>query len=439
MSGPKVVRIVTRDEIIDLCNGLLARVDAAFDEWLKVGQRNEFIDDDAITSTRRRRDALASLIASDRFMDFQKQAPLEVQFLRDDIQRRLVAAAAAKAAKRSKERRGKEALASLLIRLSELQVSIPSGLADRLRRAELDALSEAFRLLEKATPVSNDSIASASLAASMREGSGLRSFAEWLAQQPTQPLDPAIERIQARIDEMQDHFDTARWQTRILEIEDADEARRNLMLDALEVETARALMEHRRRRALVLDVRIQIAELSATDKDGKPAQSDLDELGVEALEALLSQTQVALTARREAAAAEARRTAVLEGLAKLGYQVTEGMTLASPQDGRLILRSTTRPDYGVEVSSAGLERMQMRAVAFTTDGGTADRARDRDAESIWCGEVSELRRDLSIVGTDLAIERSSPVGATPLKRVAIMGASETAVADVRAPQQRTLR
>lgn len=439
MSGPKVVRIVTREEIIDLCNGLLARVDAALAEWLKVGQRNELIDDDAIASTRRRRDALAAMIASDRFMDFQKQAPLEEQFLRDDIQRRLDAVAAAKAAQRTKVRRGKEASASLFKRLGGLNVSMPTGLADRLSRGDATALAEGFRLLEIAMPRSDRVAASSSLAASLREGSGSLSFADWLARQPLPPLDPAIERIYARLDELQDHPAAPTWLARVAEIEDTDEVHRNLTLDGLEVETSRALVEYRKRRALILDIRLSMGELAAIEQNPEPVSSDIDALDIKALAALLAQTEAKLTTQREATAAEARRAAVLEGLARLGYHVTEGMTLASPQDGRLVLRSTTRPDYGVEVSSAGSERMQMRAVAFDADGDTANRARDRDAETIWCGEVSELGADLAKAGAGLIIEKSRPVGEVPLKRVALKGTSDARATDIRTSNQRTLR
>jgi hypothetical protein len=40
MSGPKVVRIVTREEILGICHGQLARVDAALAEWTRKGRRN---------------------------------------------------------------------------------------------------------------------------------------------------------------------------------------------------------------------------------------------------------------------------------------------------------------------------------------------------------------------------------------------------------------
>ncbi len=83
--------------------------------------------------------------------------------------------------------------------------------------------------------------------------------------------------------------------------------------------------------------------------------------------------------------------------------------------------------------------MQVRAVAFDADGDTADFARDRDAETIWCGEVTELEADLANAGTELIIEKSRPVGEIPLKRVPLGGTSAARPTDIRAPNQRTLR
>jgi hypothetical protein len=90
------------------------------------------------------------------------------------------------------------------------------------------------------------------------------------------------------------------------------------------------------------------------------------------------------------------------------------------QDGRLVLKSATRPDYGVEVGAAGSgERMQMRAVVFDMGARGPDPARDRDAETIWCGEVLILEEKLAEFGEGLVIEKALPVGATPLKRIAV--------------------
>src|SRR6476646_3201508 len=105
MSGPKVVHIVTREEILDICRGQLARVEAAFAEWLRIGRRNACVDEEAITAVRNRRDALAALITANRFMDLQKEAPIEEAFLRDDIQARLAKVAAQQSAVHMRARR----------------------------------------------------------------------------------------------------------------------------------------------------------------------------------------------------------------------------------------------------------------------------------------------------------------------------------------------
>src|SRR6478752_7576001 len=105
MSGPKVVRIVTREEILATCYGQLARLDAALDEWIRVGQRNECVDDSEVSAAKARREKLADLIGKDAFLAFQKEAPLEIAFLASDLQVRLAKAAEVVAAARASARR----------------------------------------------------------------------------------------------------------------------------------------------------------------------------------------------------------------------------------------------------------------------------------------------------------------------------------------------
>jgi hypothetical protein len=51
-------------------------------------------------------------------------------------------------------------------------------------------------------------------------------------------------------------------------------------------------------------------------------------------------------------------------------------------------------------------------VALATD---RDRARDRDIETLWCGEFGRLQALLHGQGTALVIERALGVGEVPLK------------------------
>ena len=47
--------------------------------------------------------------------------------------------------------------------------------------------------------------------------------------------------------------------------------------------------------------------------------------------------------------AEARRKAILNGLAQLGYEVHEGMETAWANDGQIVAKKPSLPGYGVEI------------------------------------------------------------------------------------------
>jgi hypothetical protein len=188
-----------------------------------------------------------------------------------------------------------------------------------------------------------------------------------------------------------------------------------------------------------MDLDLVLAELDAAGLTTTTLRSGIDALDATALTARAAAARASLDAHRTVTAAGARRAALLKGLSALGYEITEGMSTTWAADGRLVLKSATRPDYGVEVSAAGSsERMQMRAVVFDADGRRPDPARDRDAETIWCGDVSTLQEDLAKLGGGLIIEKALPVGATPLKRIVVELDRRTSV-QVSTPRERTLR
>ncbi|AXB75513.1 hypothetical protein [Novosphingobium sp. P6W] len=440
MSGPKVVRIVTREEIIELCRGHLARVDAALEEWIRVGRRNECLDEDAIAAATRRRDALAALIAADRFQNLQKQAPDEIAYLQQNMQTRLAEVVARQALARTREKREKQASETLLNRLHSAGITLDPALELQLKRCEPGAVGKAFSLLADAQ---SQATASNALAVQLGEGERKRTFSDWLAgQEPIQDEDPAIEKLQARIDELcvlLDPSDIAVWRSRLLEAGSAPVARRNLVLDGLDIETGRVLSQARTWTKLVAEYRMVCAELAEAGVENSEVpyleftagrQDDLQE-SIDRSRSLLEQ-------HRAKRAADARRAAVLEGLAGLGYEVSQGMSTSLAEEGRLVVRSMARPDYGVEVAVAA-ERMQMRPVAFESAGQGPPTSRDRDAETIWCGDVSVLQAKLAALGGQLAIEKSLPIGATPLKRVAIAGQDSVAAAEVPVLKGRTLR
>ena len=414
MSGPKVVRIVTREEILETCHGQLARVDAALEEWMAVGKRNGCIDDAAVNAVQQRREHLAGLVAADRFVDFQKQAPVEEAFIRDDLRRRLVEVAKMQAEARSRERREKEAASALLNGLRAAGTPIEAELEAGLERGDPKATGRALLLLGSRA----ESKADATLAARLKDGVPAKSLADWVLAQSTEAEDPAIARIDGRIAEIAQLGPVEQekeWRAKIAEARSIDGARRDLILDHLEVQTGQALTALRKRGAALSELKLTLAEAQAAGLDPGSWVNALDSLTVDEIEARTAALAEAIDAGRTARAVAARRVAVLEGLSALGYEVNEGMETLWASEGRLILKSAARPDYGVEL--AGNERFQLRPVAFETRGHGPDLCRDRDAETIWCGDVATLRERLAKDGDRLEIERAQPGGAVPLKRI----------------------
>ncbi len=446
MSGPKVVRIVTREEILALCEGHLARVDAAMAEWLRIGRRNDCVSDVDIAQAEGRMARLRALLKADRFMDLQKQAPQEIAFLHQDMQSRLVKVADAAAQARSASLRQGEAAAALLTALRKKGAELAPDLEAALTRSangqpDPEALSRGFALLSDDT-LPNDA-ARHILAQSLKDGAKTPTLAEWISCQQVPPLDPVLNRFERRLTELallSERQEADAFATRLAAaLAPAAEARRSLLLDSLDLDFTAALIAARQRQALTQDLRLTLAELTLADAAAARTISVRAERPDVDPAPLLADAQAALAKARDALAAQARRAAVLQSLAGLGYEVGEGLTTAWVDQGRVVLRKAAQPDYGVEISGnpAGA-RMQMRVVAFGDDAGAADTVRDQDAETQWCGDVATLQASMAAAGGGLVIERALGIGATPVKRVAApRGTLSRAAREGLAPQTRS--
>lgn len=408
MSGPKVVRIVTRDEIIALCEGHLARLNAAVEEWLKVGRRNDMLTGSEIAATRARQAGLRRLLEEDRFMDLQKAVPDEIHFITADQETRLTRAADEKAKARSAQRQTEAAAVAVLKALERKGVSVPDELRSSLQNAAAGhseaaaAISEAFALLsaqEKTSPISDHQ---RGLAEKHRDKDDRQTFNQWLAANSPAGDDEELTRLNLRLAELTvllGELATAEFDTRLRRLfSDAGLANHELLVDSLELDLVQAVKKARERGALQLRLRMLAEQLSGLGLENSKQFSLSIVTRIDEPSSLLikleKEAEVVLEQARAEAAAQSRRQAVLEGLAKLGYQVSENLETAWVQDGRVVIKRTSQPGYGVELSGKiDSGRVQMRTVAIRSPGSSVDSARDKDAETIFCSDVSTLQRD----------------------------------------------
>lgn len=426
MSGPKVFHVVTREELVARCEGHLRRLDAAIAEWTRTCERSGAADAKAAEAIAARRDALRRMLTDDRFTDIQKQVPAEISFLRSDAQTRIERAAAAAAQAMQSRRRTAQTARMLLEALRKSGREIPADLRRDLASPETAerAIGHAFALLSPAGGGGTATDRQRELASKLGRDEKRATLAEWLAGQPAaadRDSDLRIDRHLAELTAL--GVDPSSFAARATAIAGEHLSRQALLTDSLLVELAHAVTEGRERSARLAELRERAAELALHDSAGARPLRGRIEAAVAAEDAssapaLIAEADALVQEEFRVLAADARRRAVLQGLASLGYEVNEGMATAWVQGGKVVLRKAANPDYGVELGGGTKsDRLQVRAVAFGGAQSPRNASRDRDMEAVWCSEFERLKTLFSASGGGIEIEHALPVGAAPLKVV----------------------
>lgn len=436
MSGPKVVRVATREEILADCEAALRRLERARQRWQTQIEQLGALDDADLAATLARHRRIRELLRDDRFRELQTAIPPEIAFLKRDLEQREEDAVTKAAHKRQSQRRLRENAAVLVQALHA--ESADASLIEAVKAISAgDTGADAHTILARGFASVGEDRTTESLSDSQRE----------LAQalQTEQPIAWVAKDHGAdgtRLDRM-DH-QIARLQTLYgakvaepflhrLEAVQSDSRRdhRDMLLDSLLLDISQAASDCQARRAAVSRLEDLANELeallpgvSSELREKLTACLANPEAELQQIVRMEEQCTDAIATERQQRAASDRRRVVLEGLASLGYEVREGMQTAWADAGRVVLRKPATPGYGVEVGGNAIGgRLQVRAVSLSN---TLDRGRDRDIETIWCGEFNRLRSVLADSGTELTIEKALAVGEVPLKMVAMDESAEAA-------------
>lgn len=422
MSGPKVVRVVTREELVAAGEALLRRLNAAVEDWVQACA-HAGAPASEVQATRARRDALEAALRSDRFGEFGTKATAEIGFLEGDNVRRIQVAAKARAQALARVESG-HAIAVTLLRGStelskELREQLEEAIAGKLSVAELDAvLSKAIRSQsgQKAVGLSESQRAIAARLVVSEQGQAIE---EWRAGRLQG--DPRVQTLLEQMMELELIGELApaaalRSRMNALHADDGDAAFQ-LRLDSIRIAVSKAKEIGLRRGRALKDAKLMVAELSLFDDAPKSMLFELNAAtgssDLDAIDAVLARARKELQKLQAARIANSRRRVVLDALAKLGYSVNEGLSTATEKSGKLVMRAPENAGYGVEISGAGsLDRLQVRTVAFDS---ARDASGDIPAEQRWCGDFGKLQAALNAQGSEIVIEKAMGVGAVPVK------------------------
>ena len=170
MSGPKVVRIVTREEILAICEGHLQRLAQALARWQAQAERIGELGGADLAATHVRHERLCQLLRDDQFANLQKEVPAEIEFLDHDLAQREERAVVKAAQKRRSQRNLRENAATLLRALQSRDGHTEPSLLKALRAmAAGNAMDDAEMILADGFSRLNHDRAAESLSETQRE------------------------------------------------------------------------------------------------------------------------------------------------------------------------------------------------------------------------------------------------------------------------------
>jgi hypothetical protein len=436
MSGPKVVRIVTREELEAICRRHLANVWEAANDLKRCAKRYELLDDRLKADIDGRCAALERLFAEARFGELQKQASLVIGFFANEVDGIRARAVAAAEAARSKRRRIAAAATTLISAMESSGSSPPAALRDIVARASFagdqdlaamqSVLNQNYSSLAAVPERSAPSEASKQLAKRLGDDEAPRTYSEWLAAQnsATDERDARLDSLMAEIDAFEEPQVARPFLERAAAIKtEAAANRRALLTDSLVLDLSEHSRQRRSDASLGKRLRALRANLSTLGVPNARAleleiTSMLESSVFKDAEVIIARGTALVDSEMAILAAAARRRAVLEALAQLGYEVRDTMTTAWARDGRLVVRKPGATDYGVELGAPpDISRLQIRLVGSDQPSATRNFERDRDMETIWCSDFDRLRDLLGRHGGEMVIESALKAGAQPLETV----------------------
>lgn len=421
MSGPKVVVVVTREELLAIAERHLKRLSATIARWLEEDTGRDNISAETRRATEQRIKRFESMIENEQFTQASARILEEISFIESGIELNRQKAVADKTRQRLTENfrhhaksllanKGKVLSETVRVQLEQIvNGNITAGQADDIINQVLLTVTENAGEQTELTAKQRELLQQ--LAQGNKEG--VQRWNGFL-----HSVDEKIIRLEKHIAELE-LYSPAIAQPFIQRVEDVRAqtgTSYRLQLDSLMLDVAESVNKQRTVRELTLQLNVLTADLSAHPSLLADIEQAVASTDIERLKRVLQIAQAKVNELIEQHNADSRRRAVLQGLADLGYSVHEEMSTLWQNNGRLVLQNSMTPDYGVELGgNAQHGRLQVRAVSLSENH---DARRDRDIETLWCNSFTQLQHNLKRQGSDLIIEKALASGATPLKRIA---------------------
>lgn len=439
MSGPKITRVITKRERMLTCRRQMDALRSAIDEW-----RNCAVQHDAPTEQIDREietqfKYISTMYDREQFRNVEKHCTDAITFLENEKNQIQEQAMAEAERDRSLRRRLQYSAETLVRAFGSSGRMIPEELqhiatsAITIDATELQAMSTNLnRLLTEFTTCGADTQnmtpLQKELSKTLAEGEKLQTLAEW---QTSQSEFTHIVEKECRLDkllaEIQAFENTTVMKPFLdrtsLIAQEPSPRLRSLLTDSLIFDLISHSKARKEKESTLTSMREVCSELKrlsskAADNLRIALSKAIDSEDLAKGSLLRDKGAALIRDTNKVIAGAARREAILKGLSEIGYEVRENMATAWAEDGRIVVKKPNEKGYGVELGSvADAEKFQIQLVSLEQSHEAAKLSRDRDRETIWCSEFSQLQTLLEKSGAELIIEKAIPSGIKPLKQV----------------------
>ncbi len=446
MSGPKVVRIVTKEEKIAICETQIARLSSAVNSLLHYLESKEIKDEKMESKLREKLEHYMKLATPNKYREIPAMIQRELDYLSSERDHLKNVALEAARSRQRKIRKLSESIKTLHMLATSSGADIDPNIF--LKHSELSNKNNA-----ELSQIEQKISAELSVLAHVREKA-----------HRTRKPGAQHQLIEDRLKSTDDELNISDWRLISAGFDKGDKTSKRLddvlaELEEMRVPDARkkeyqtkldAIYEENsaQKRILLLDsVLIDLATESREYKKLQKTRHELsmikaqvdvlkDEtakrLSLQINKALESEDIVILENMRVAASREldklisARsfnegREAIIDALKSLGYSVSEGMETAVVENGHLVVKKPAEEVYGVEIQAiAAVNKFQLRLVSGVPDNERSTKE-DIAEEEKWCEDVAKIRNSLADLDIDLEIEMAQQPGTVAVKHSSVMG------------------
>lgn len=195
----------------------------------------------------------------------------------------------------------------------------------------------------------------------------------------------------------------------------------SLILDIIDCMEKTKLFKEKKdaARNVLLEIEVYLPCGSCDDLDAREYENLRDAFAnceTAAIEPLIERASQLRDKVKEQFESRSRRQVILQGLADLGYKVNENLETAWVKEGSLVLGKKETSQYGLElVGQQALDKCQVRVVGSGNSSDTRNREADTAAEQKWCEDFASMRENLSNSGAEVTIQKAILPGQAALK------------------------